>query len=836
MRIFLVQKFLKILPSKGFFLVSLLIILFWWIHLLFFHQEALIFKYFLIGISGCFFFLIIIFLETSSKLIRCCLKLCFSIVFTIISIEILGSEGSFAKIWSCSLYLLINLIDNEDSEWVLDISIPLFSFYIMMETANSQYVVLHALCIILSFLLIYLKHQRANKTKREIQTLKNSVKELEDFKQIIFDYVEIDLLILGFKKENSVIKRTPKKFLGLCFDFYKKKEEKIGKTSETIKKPNFFVKALNERAKIKYVKTEKPDPLENFLEYLQLFDKTSIKTQKSTVSKITSSFSQKEVRDTSSFLMSLFEGKFNAKIFPKKILARIAEITFFKLGENLLIIEKNKPTEKKCSISDKEDEFLKLKRKIDQKDHILATISHDMRSPLNGIIFYIKAAKESLNEATKLKKLDYALVNTEILLSLVNDLLDFSRNKNGTLNLNLHKFLLQDVLDYVAQVMRIEAYSRGIDFLIENYCPSSFVISSDEVRLKQVLINLVSNAIKFTFKGFVRIKVSLVEFDEKKTIKFEVIDTGLGISPEILPLLTKPFATFDSPLLKVNKNGIGLGLFICKTIIGSLGPIEELFIYSEEAKGSKFGFLISANKEERRISQNIPESITEDFEKLFIKEVEAYHEENALDSDMRDFLIKSKNISLNSFYNIKLPSNSFESLKTRRKSKFSAINLQVSPIVSDQNKNEENYFQFSSMKQNHNVLIVDDQGFNLMILAEILRSYQATTISFEKACNGLIAIDLFNNHNMPNGDEDPFEMIFMDCEMPIMGGIEAAKEIRKKISEEGYSNVKIIICSGDDKMDDTDGNLVFDEWITKPVNKEKVFACLRKHILESPLL
>ena len=482
----------------------------------------------------------------------------------------------------------------------------------------------------------------------------------------------------------------------------------------------------------------------------------------------------------------------------------------------------------------KEEEVEEIKKSDDMNDKLLASVSHDMRSPLNGIIFYIKAAKEADNEVLKQQKLGYALINAQLLLFLVNDILDYSRNKNnGVLALNLSQFPLNQILEDVYLIMRLEALNKGISLHIINECSKSLSLYTDEVRLKQILINLLANAIKFTFKGFVQLRVSSV-IPYENLIKFEVIDTGLGIKQEIIPLLMKPFATFDIPDRKINRNGIGLGLHICKTLASALGPNDELFIYSEEGRGSKFGFKVYIMNEVENTKTFKNERAKESLHALFERSLEPFYEENALESDVRDFNIKSRNISCHSFYNNKLSNyqsyTSYNSIKKSPRKRFQGY-LTNNTKISDPSNESSRINKFSNATNTKNVLIVDDQVFNLMILYEMITNYSDININVEKATNGLMALEMFTSHNDPKTQEEPFNLIFMDCEMPLMRGDEAAKLIKKKILHEGYTDLKIVACTGDVEKDkNRKKGKCMDEWMMKPVDKESVYRCLKKYL------
>ena len=147
--------------------------------------------------------------------------------------------------------------------------------------------------------------------------------------------------------------------------------------------------------------------------------------------------------------------------------------------------------------------------------------------------------------------------------------------------------------------MRLQAEMKQLQIKIVNNMDPMFILQSDRRRLSQLLINLLGNSIKFTSKGFIKLKICKTYF--RNVIKFEIKDTGVGIKPEILPQLFKPFATFDTET-GLNKYGIGLGLNICKMIVSLLGPCDSLFVSSVYHTGTKFGFLLFTNIKEKTLS------------------------------------------------------------------------------------------------------------------------------------------------------------------------------------------------------------------------------------------
>lgn len=243
------------------------------------------------------------------------------------------------------------------------------------------------------------------------------------------------------------------------------------------------------------------------------------------------------------------------------------------------------------------------------KDKMLSSICHDLRSPINGLLHFIKSAKETEDEEIRSKYFECAIVNTNLLFNMVNDILDLTLLSQGLLKLNKERFPLTLVIEEVFELMRLQAMSKGIELLIDNNIPG-LLLYSDSRRIKQILINLIGNAIKFTFSGIVKLKVRKI--NNGNFCKMEVSDTGLGIEDNLSKKICKPFVSNSD--LRVNPDGIGLGLYYSKLIIGHLGPYKGFFIYSEVGKGTKFGFLLNTSIDEKRSLQNLDDYFSNELD------------------------------------------------------------------------------------------------------------------------------------------------------------------------------------------------------------------------------
>ena len=229
------------------------------------------------------------------------------------------------------------------------------------------------------------------------------------------------------------------------------------------------------------------------------------------------------------------------------------------------------------------------------KSIFLASMSHELRTPLNSIIGFtgimLMGLSGELNNEQK-KQLEKVKNSASHLLNLINDILDISKIEAGKVDVYTEKINLRNIIKGVVDTVSPMTKEKNLEI---NYSlPKNIELESDERRLKQVLMNLVSNAVKYTEKGSVNITANVLKGGK---VKIKVTDTGIGVSKEEMRKLFQPFQQIDSSLTK-EQAGTGLGLYLSKKLITLLGG--SIAVKSEHRKGSEFSFVHPLKYKEKK--------------------------------------------------------------------------------------------------------------------------------------------------------------------------------------------------------------------------------------------
>lgn len=408
-----------------------------------------------------------------------------------------------------------------------------------------------------------------------------------------------------------------------------------------------------------------------------------------------------------------------------------------KSSEEILCTMALNVNDERATKDELERKTAEARKASEAKGNFLATMSHEIRTPLTSIIGFLSLLRESELSDDQKNYAATALNSSESLLAIINDILDYSKIESQELSLEMISFSLKDVISEISDAFTFQAKEKNLS--IETVIDEGlhFRVKGDQVRFRQILVNLVGNAIKFTEHGGIKIVITKVDdHNNLQWVRFEVRDTGIGLKPSHLEVIFDRFSQADSSIGR-KFGGTGLGLSICKQLVHLMdGKIWAESVYGE---GANFIFTLPFEKVEEDLNADNVAQVSEEPESYIGKKV----------------------------------------------------------------------------------LIADDEESNRKLM-ELFLSKLNLNIDFAE--NGQDALNMVN--------ENSYDMVFMDVQMPEMDGIQALKHIRKNELDNNLPRLPIYAFTANVFKEQLDrySDEGFDGHFTKPFKKKELIEFVKEKL------
>jgi len=503
------------------------------------------------------------------------------------------------------------------------------------------------------------------------------------------------------------------------------------------------------------------------------------------------------------------------------------------------------------------------------KSAFLATMSHEIRTPITAVLGMTHLALQTNPTPKQKGYLEKISISANLLLGIINDILDFSKIEAGRLELASSEFILADVLDKIITVISLKATEKKLEFLVKIDQNTPYSLVGDATRLGQILLNLCSNAVKFTDRGEIILEISSAPGAAPDLVEmtFKVHDTGIGLNPDQINLLFRPFSQADSSDAR-RFGGTGLGLAICKQLVELMDGYIN--VESKPEQGSTFSFSIPCKRGQKSALQQA--YLVKDLQTLTVLVIDANTTAQAILHDLLDrfdytaictgsahqacgvlaqtphplvhvvladwkesaedmhaLIALAKQLNSNTKVIRMTPGSGQEA--SNASEKWASDAEVIKPITPSTlfdsiiNAFGKEHFAHAQAPANlpyhkqqpmlgNKILLAEDNAFNQQVIQEILESAGFEIIIAE---NGQAALNLLETGH--------YDAVLMDVQMPIMDGLEATRRIRKNPA---HNRVPIIAMTAHAMIEEQRRCLEagMNDFMTKPIEPEALIAKL----------